>query len=136
MARPILLDTCAALWLADQELGEAAREAIAEADLAGTAVMVSPITAWEIGLLVSKARIFLSQDPLAWFDTLLGTGVSLAPMGPNILVASSFLPGSGLRDPADRILAATARALNYRLMTRDNRLLDYAAAGHLSAIEC
>jgi PIN domain nuclease of toxin-antitoxin system len=136
MVRPILLDTCAALWLADGEIGDAAREAIAEADVAGTPVAVSPITAWEVGLLVAKTRIFLSQDPVAWFDTLLATGVSLAPMGPQILVASSFLPGEGLRDPADRILAATARALNYRLMTRDHRLLDYAAAGHLSAIEC
>jgi PIN domain nuclease of toxin-antitoxin system len=136
MTRPILLDTCAALWLADGEISEAAREAIAEADLAGIAVCVSPISAWEVGVLVSKTRIVLSQDPAAWFDTLLSTGVSLAPMGPQILVASSFLPSGVLRDPADRILAATARALNYRLMTRDGRLLGYAAAGHLSAIAC
>ena len=63
-------------------------------------------------------------------------GVELASMGPGILVASSFLPRPAPRDPADRILAATARILNYRLMTRDKGLLEFAAAGHLDAIAC
>ncbi|HZL00586.1 MAG TPA: type II toxin-antitoxin system VapC family toxin [Caulobacteraceae bacterium] len=136
MLRPILLDTCAALWLTDGAISEAASGAIAEAEAAGLAIAVSPITAWEIGMLVSKGRITLSREPVAWFDALLGAGVELAPMAPHILVASSFLPGGALRDPADRVLAATARAMNYRLMTRDERLLDYATAGHLAAIAC
>ena len=97
---------------------------------------MSPITAWELGLLVSKGRISLSREPVAWFDALLATGVELAPLAPSILIGSSFLPGAMLRDPADRILAATARALDYRLMTRDERLLEYAAAGHIAAIAC
>jgi hypothetical protein len=78
----------------------------------------------------------LSRDPAAWFNDLVSLGFELAPLAPSILMASSFLPASDLRDPADRILAATARAMDFRLMTRDQRLLDYAAAGHLAAIAC
>ena len=135
--RPILLDTCAAIWISQAEaLTESAEKALAEADMAPGAVLVSPITAWEIGILVARGRIALSRDPAGWFQALIEAGVGLAPMTPDMLVASSFLPGPGLRDPADRILAATARTMNYRLMTRDRLILDFAAAGHLAAIAC
>jgi PIN domain nuclease of toxin-antitoxin system len=135
--RPILLDTCATVWLANRsELrGDALVELQAAQALNG-AVLVSPITAWEIGMLVSRGRLALSMDPASWFRTLLSSGIRLAEMTPDILMASSFLPGSTLRDPADRILAATARTFSYRLMTRDGPLLDYAAQGHLTALPC
>ncbi len=135
--RPILLDTCAAIWISQADsLTDEAERALAEADTAPGGVLVSPITAWEIGILVARGRIALSRDPAAWFRALIDAGIGLAPISPDMLVASSFLPGAGLRDPADRILAATARAMNYRLMTRDRLILDFAAAGHLSAIGC
>ncbi len=134
---PILLDTCAAIWLqagsAFRPEGEAALQ---EAQEIGTQVLVSPITAWEIGLLVSKGRLVLTLPPLTWFDQLLELGVDLAPLTPDILIASSQLPGPPLRDPADRIVAATARAMRYRLITRDRPLLDFAASGQVEAISC
>ena len=135
-AAPILLDTCAALWLGQpgglRETGEAALQ---QAVLDGNAVFVSPITAWEVGLLVSRRRFSMSTDPLRWFETLTAR-VRLAELSAKILVASSFLPQGELRDPADRIIAATAREFGYRLMTRDRPLLAYAEAGHLQAIAC
>lgn len=135
--RPILLDTCAAIWLqagsAFRPEGEAALQ---EAQKIGTQVLISPITAWEIGLLVSKGRLVLSLPPLAWFEQVLELGVDLAPMTPDILIASSQLPGPPMRDPADRIVAATARAMRYRLITRDRPLLDFAASGQVEAIAC
>lgn len=73
----------------------------------------------------------------SWFERLLRVpGAYLAPMPPEVLIASSELPGDLHKDPADRILAATARRYGYRLMTRDRPLLSYAAAGHLQAIAC
>jgi PIN domain nuclease of toxin-antitoxin system len=57
-------------------------------------------------------------------------------MPPSVLVGSSFLPGPALRDPADRIIAATARTFDLRLMTRDRPLLEFASAGHVQAIAC
>lgn len=136
-ARPILLDTCAVIWLQDgAAFRPDAEEALQEAQTVGTQVLVSPITAWEIGLLVSKGRLVLSLPPLNWFEQVLDLGVDLAPMTPDILIASSQLPGPPLRDPADRIVAATSRAMGYRLMTRDRPLLDFAASGQVAAIPC
>jgi PIN domain nuclease of toxin-antitoxin system len=134
---PILLDTCAAIWLqAESAFRPEGEAALQEAQRIGTQVLVSPITAWEIGLLVSKGRLVLSLPPLTWFDQLLELGVDLAPLTPDILIASSQLPGPPLRDPADRIVAATARAMRYRLITRDRPLLDFAASGQVEAIAC
>ena len=137
MTRPILLDTCALLWLGNADRVSAqAQEALEEADVAPGAITVSPISSWEIGQLVARGRLALPMEPLAWFQSSIENGFSLAPMTPAILVGSSFLPGSPLRDPADRIIAATARAFGYRLMTRDRPLLQLAEEGHIQAIAC
>lgn len=87
-------------------------------------------------MLVSKQRLVLTVPPLQWFQSIIALGVDMAPISPDILVASSSLPDPILKDPADRIIAATARALNCRLMTRDGSLLTFARRGHLSAIAC
>ena len=134
---PILLDTCALLWLADKK--PIAKEAQAELDSAdrdAVDMLVSPISAWEIGNLVSKGRLILEMEPRPWFQKVLGSGIGLADMTPDTLIASSFLPASNLRDPADRILAATAREFGFRLMTRDGPLLDYGLQGHFRVIRC
>lgn len=134
--RPLLLDTCAALWMTAGGLSGRAEGEIRMAREHGIDVLVSPISAWEIGLLVSKGRVALVLPPLPWFEALLEEGVTLAPMPPDVLIAASQLPGPPLRDPADRIIAATARAYGYRLMTRDRPLLDFAASGQVEAIAC
>jgi PIN domain nuclease of toxin-antitoxin system len=89
-------------------------------------------------MLVSKGRLRLSTAPLNWFQRAIDTdGVALAELSSAILIESSFLPSAdALRDPADRIVAATARALGHPLMTRDRLLLDYADAGHIRAVAC
>lgn len=133
----VLLDTCALIFLLQPEGLEArAQRAFEQADEAGEGVYVSPISAWEIGLLVARGRIALSTPPQVWFDDLLQAGLGLAPLTPDILIQSSFLPGDLHQDPADRILAATARSLRLRLMTRARPLLAYAEKGHLQAIAC
>jgi PIN domain nuclease of toxin-antitoxin system len=134
--RPILLDTCAALWLTGGGLSDRAEAEIRVTREQGVDVLISPISAWEIGLLVSKGRLALKLAPLPWFEALLEEGVTLAPMPPQVLIAASHLPGPPLRDPADRIIAATARAGGYRLMTRDRPLLEFATSGQVEAIAC
>ena len=136
---PLLLDTCAVIWLAigDASLSQASLDALANARREGGIIAVSPITAWEIGLLNARGRLPLLMEPAIWFRRLISLpGVELAELDPDILVQSSFLPGAPPRDPADRIIAATARALGYRLVTRDRILLDYAEAGHVEALAC
>jgi len=134
-----LLDTCAALWSTRPStfLAPQAREALNKASDEGLGVFVSPITAWEVGQLVARGRYALDRHPLHWFDALLEAGVQSTALGADVLVAASFLPVSEtLRDPADRILAATARALSLTLVTRDRPLLDYGRAGHIRVLAC
>lgn len=135
---PLLLDTCAAIWIAEDEpLAGHAVEALDAAGGEGVPVFVSPMSAWEVGLLVARKRLTISMNPEAWFQRLTAVpGVALAALDPATLVASSFLPGSPPRDPVDRILVATARAAGYQLVTRDRALLAYAEQGHLRAVAC
>jgi PIN domain nuclease of toxin-antitoxin system len=138
MNAPILLDTCAAIWLAEaQALAEEARLVLEDAYETRAAVYVSPITAWEIGMLTSRGRLSLLIKPQLWFQRLFDVlNFRLAEMSPEVLIASSYLPGTPPRDPADRIIAATAREYGYLLMTRDRPLLNYAGEGHIQAVAC
>ena len=111
-------------------------EAISAAQSA-RAISVSPISAWEIATLVARGRLALTRAPEAWFSALLHLpGIGLAPMPPAILMASATLPGTPPRDPADRIIVATARTCGDTIITRDQLLLAYAAAGHVDALAC
>jgi PIN domain nuclease of toxin-antitoxin system len=62
--------------------------------------------------------------------------VHLAALSPEILIASSFLPGEPPSDPADRILLATARDLGAMLVTRDRAILAYGESGQVSTLAC
>lgn len=137
-APSLLLDTCAAIFLTEgTAMSVEARDAITAAGAAFDPIFISPITAWEYATLVSKKRLRSTITPEAWFAALLAFfGFDLAPLSPEILIASTKLPGAPPRDPADRIIAATARALRLTVVTRDGELLPYAAAGHLAAIRC
>ena len=48
----------------------------------------------------------------------------------------STVPGTPPADPADRIIAATAREYGFTVVTRDAKLLSYAGEGHLKALPC
>jgi len=137
MNQPLLLDTCAALWVVAGEISEATTNALNEARSQGHLVYVSPITAWEIGNLARKGRFKSHYSPQRWFEVLMSKpDTALAELTPRILMESWFLPGSLHHDPADRIIAATAREYGYTVITRDRALLHYADQGHLGAIEC
>jgi PIN domain nuclease of toxin-antitoxin system len=134
----ILLDTCAAIWLVNGDpMTAQSRAAIGAAQGSGAGVYVSPISAWEIATLVARSRLQLASSPEAWFDRLVTLpGIRLAAMPPDLLIASAFLPGSPPRDPADRIIAATARAFGQAIVTRNGELTLYAQAGHVVTIGC
>jgi PIN domain nuclease of toxin-antitoxin system len=138
MSPAVLLDTCAAIYIMeDQWMQQPAVDVIDEAYDRGEKVFVSPITAWEIGMLMSKGRLRSNHSPQRWLSLLTARPqIAMAEMPPHVLLESSFLPGQLHGDPADRIIAATAREYGFTVMTRDRALLDYAKQGHLSAIEC
>lgn len=134
----LLLDTCAAIWLTNADpISDVALDALQQTRDSGEFVYVSPITAWEMGFLAARGRVNLLMTPQRWFERLLeAPGLRLSEMTPNVLIASSFLPGKLPGDPADRIIAATAREYGYMLVTRDRPLLEYAKQGHIQAIPC
>ena len=138
--RAVLLDTCAAIWTANGDpLRRPAQARIVQAALAD-GVFVSPISAWEIGVLSrprsGRAMEFL-PDPGSWFARLMaGPGIRPAPFTAEIAIAASHLPGALHGDPADRLLIATARRMAMPIVTRDSRIIAYAAAGHVGVIPC
>jgi PIN domain nuclease of toxin-antitoxin system len=134
----LLLDTCTLLFLTERaRMAVAAIDAMRVAKDRGATTYISPISAWEIGMLVSRGRLQLLIRPERWFANLFDApGVLLADMSPDLLIASSYLPGRPPSDPTDRILAATARELGATLITRDRALLRYGEQGHLAVLEC
>jgi len=136
----VLLDTCAVIWLANGDpLENGADSRITDAALAD-GVFVSPVSAWEIGMLArpkaGRAITFL-PDPATWFARLMaGPAIKPAAFTADIAIAASGLPDPLHGDPADRLLIATARHLAMPIVTRDAKILAYAAAGHVSAIAC
>ena len=137
MRQPILLDTCAALWIVAESISQATADALSETRGMGFPIYVSPITAWEVGLLARKGRFRSHYAPQRWFERLMNVpDTAIAELTPRVLIESSFLPGALHSDPVDRVLAATAREYGFTVMTRDRNLLDYAREGHMSAVEC
>jgi len=125
------------MWVVEDAISQAASDALTERWRSGVPTYVSPITAWEVGLLASRGRFKSPHPPLKWFERVLDLpNVRLAELPPRVLLESSLLPGLPPRDPADRIIAATAREFGYTVMTRGSALIDYAKLGYLSALAC
>jgi PIN domain nuclease of toxin-antitoxin system len=133
----ILLDTCALLWTVNQEpILAAARKAISRAESAG-GLYVSPVSAWEIGLLVRCGRLELEIPAEAYVEQVFHLpGIRVAALTPEIAVRSSYLPGGLHEDPADRLLVSTSLIMGLKLITRDRRLLDYGAQGFAAVMAC
>jgi PIN domain nuclease of toxin-antitoxin system len=137
MRQPFLLDTCAALWVVSGRLPQKTVDVLAQSQQAGFATYVSPITAWEVAQLARKGRFASSLTPERWFEHLMSApGAALADMPPKVLMASAFLPNIATNDPADRVIAATAREYGYTVVTTDGALLEYGKQGYLSVLKC
>ena len=124
----ILLDTHVLVWLdeASPQLGAAAIERINAAFQAGEA-MVSAISFWEVGMLVTKGRIRLDLDLGVWRNDFLEQGLIELPVTGEIgIKAATFERFHG--DPADRLIAATALKNSLALVTADKKLLNYKLA--------
>lgn len=124
----IVLDTHALLWWAtgdDAQLSPAAAQAIA-AEMSGGQIVVSSISAWELAMLVARDRIHLSMDVEAWLSVVGQIeAVRFVPVDNEIAVKSNALPGEFHKDPADRMIVATARKLAAPLVTADEKIRAY-----------
>jgi PIN domain nuclease of toxin-antitoxin system len=122
----ILLDTHVLVWWVNGDrLSPAALSAIDDARKGG-GIGVSSISAWEIAMLVAAGRLALSMDVAAWLAAVEAIeGVSFVPVDNAIAVGAVNLPGEFHKDPADRIIVATARALGAELVSADGRIGAY-----------
>lgn len=117
----IILDTHAWIWWRDdpERLSERARERIATEDVLG----VSAISCAEVAYLVHRGRIRLDRSLDAWSSAALGSGGARGlPVTPEIGFEAGSLPDAFPRDPADRIIYATARSTGSVLITADNAI--------------
>lgn len=133
----IVIDTHVLIWMieGDPQLGSRAR-ALIETELGVGEVCIAPITLWETAMLVDKNRLSLARPIDGWFDEVLAVpGFRLAELTVAIGIDAGTLRGNIHGDPADRLIIATARVLKCPVLTGDEKVLDYAAAGHVHAID-
>lgn len=138
MADGLLLDTCAMIWIShDEPIALEARKELVAVRKAGGVIAVSAMSAWEIGMLVSRGRLPTTKTALSWFEDFVDRGtLSIEAATPEVLIASSYLPGGIHNDPTDRILIATAREHDLTIVTRDRAILAYGAEGHVKTLAC
>jgi PIN domain nuclease of toxin-antitoxin system len=127
-ADALLLDTH--IWLRYQgisgDLRKAALPLIHAASSAGK-LYVSVISIWEIAMLVRLGRLGLSSSVERWTEEALSKpGIHLLPLNPEIAIDSVNLPEPMHKDPADRILVASSRVERLTLVTRDQKIIEFA----------
>jgi PIN domain nuclease of toxin-antitoxin system len=135
----LLLDTHCWLWAQlglIQRLSRAALQAIRSSEAEGN-LRISVISIWELAMLEKRGRVALPMNLRTWVDQALSKpGIAVTPLTPEIMVESVQLPGKDVHgDPADRMLAATARVLGATLVTHDDKLIEYSKQRHLRALE-
>lgn len=120
-----LLDTCAVLWLARNGTG-LADATIEDLMLPRNEVYVSAITSAELACLVRKNKIELPTHWRRWFRNAIEQNSWIVlPIDLENIEEAYSLPGEFHPDPADRILVAAARLNKLKLVTGDQKILDY-----------
>jgi PIN domain nuclease of toxin-antitoxin system len=123
----MLLDTHVWIWAAGGQtdrLGAQFLRRLKRVD----APFVSSASLFEIAALTTAGRLVLNQPCERWVRTALAAGgLRVAELTPDIALDAGAIPATGLADPLDRLLAATAIQLDLPLATCDRDLIAYGA---------
>ncbi|MEI6262790.1 MAG: type II toxin-antitoxin system VapC family toxin [Deltaproteobacteria bacterium] len=122
----ILLDTHVWWWAISEpeKLSSVAVETINKSP--SDQRFIAAISLWEFAMMVKKKRIILNMSPKDWFTHAIdNVGTKVIPLSGEIALESCNLSGNFHKDPADRIIVATARIHNVLLVTKDQKILDY-----------
>ena len=118
----ILLDTHTLVWAVaeSKRLSKPAAAAIRKG-LTEDGLAIAAITLWELALLLSRGRI-QAYGTVDASIRLLTEGIIVKPITPEIAALATQFPPDFPQDPADRLIAATARSQGLALVTRDEKL--------------
>ena len=122
----ILLDTHVWWWsLAEPEnLSEKVEASIKQTKMDER--FISSISIWEFAMMAAKKRIELKISPAKWLSRAINeSGIIVIELSPDIATDACNLPGVFHKDPADRIIVASARVHNLTLLTKGLKILDY-----------
>ena len=120
----ILVDTHVVLWLSLEpfRMSKKATTVIEETRRSGEGLAISDITLLEIAVIERKHRIRLSAS-LETFLTEVESRFVVLPITGRICVRAMGLPAAYPKDPADRIVGATALVEGIPLVTADSDIL-------------
>ena len=121
-----LLDTHILLWWhGDRDRLSRDQQDVIAAAHADAPLLVSDISLWEVAMLHDLKRIRLAIPLREWLEKAVAPPlVRRIGISPAVAAELVALPNSFHRDPADRILVATARVLGATLLTRDRRIAE------------
>jgi PIN domain nuclease of toxin-antitoxin system len=119
----ILLDTHVVLWLTTDpaKISRKARSAIEDARKNGDGLAISDITLLELATLASKGRIRLGISLESFLQEVEARFVVL-PIGGRACARAMGLPAAYPKDPADRIIGATALVEGLSLVSADREI--------------
>jgi PIN domain nuclease of toxin-antitoxin system len=118
----LLLDTHIWIWSVLEPTRLSGRVARAIDDQKNE-LWLSPISVWELLILVQKARVQLNEGGVAWaVHTIEQLQLHEAPLTTEVALETSALdlPHS---DPSDRFIAASAKVFDLTLVTADEKLI-------------
>ena len=118
----LLLDTHIWIWslLEPTRLDARVRQALEDRH---NELWLSPISTWELVVLVQKKRIVLGEHLESWLEKARAAAPLREALLSHDIAAASGDVDLPHPDPADRLLVATARVLGLTLVTADERLI-------------
>ena len=129
----LLLDTHVWVWSQEdpERIGKRARRRLEDT---GEDLFVATISSLEIARLIHVGLLEFEGKLDRWVEVSLDVlRCGSLELSHAVAVAAYQLPGAFHKDPADRILVATARVHGLTLVTADQRLLDYRPVRTLDA---
>ncbi|MCP4274467.1 MAG: type II toxin-antitoxin system VapC family toxin [Gammaproteobacteria bacterium] len=124
----VVIDTHILIWFVNgsEQLSKFAQDTINQTIASDDEIIISSISTWEIAMLINKDRLVLSMDIESWLNNIENIqGFRFAPVDNEIAFKSTQLPGEFHKDPADRMIVATARKLAVPLITADQKIRQY-----------
>ncbi len=124
----VVIDTHVLIWFVNgsEQLSKIAKDTINQTIASDDEIIISSMSTWEIAMLINKNRLVLSMDIESWLNNIEKIqGFRFVPVDNEIAYKSTQLPGEFHKDPADRMIVATARKLAIPLITADQKIRTY-----------